>query len=387
MLVRHIQFPNSSLNTLYMDIHDEELWSIPFQLSNNLIGSFPLALHVFDPLALHVFDPTTKTVTNIIKYPSENNLQWIQATYREKTKHIFILNQIGDVFRINANKFDQWEKMVEFKQNQFDDEQMSSANTTRRLFIKHGQCYIVGYTFLDTWVPHRSCRFKLIQINEEKKKAEEICISEPIKSLEWNSVPLSLNNSNDIIIISNGDKYLQLLRFVVKKGSNGFGSIHSIKLNDEEKLFDYTAVLCGQIKLRDDLILLFEKIDQPNQQCINIVDIKKGTITKSLIISSHQRIHPVLMEDQDKEEVLVNGYIRQYIQDEVDWYKFPINVTKIIAVQYYCNEKVLFLERCTDKRIRYAISAVDDILQSNANFIDKTKKELKFETILLTNID
>ena len=378
----------SDEDTIHVCGSNQELWSIPFLLPNYRIGSCPY-LDPGDvtcniPARIHIFDPTTKMVSETIEYPSEfiesqYGLYWIYPAYRAETNDVFILTALAEVFKINLDEFDQCEKILEFNHRCFNN---SRALAKRRLFIRGGQCYIVGYVPNQTDYRDDSYRFKLFVLNEKTKEAEEICISEPIKSLAWDSIPLSLNKSDDIVIVCDSDKYLKLLRFCIHTRDNdGFGSIQEIKLNDKDKLFDYTAET-GQITLRDDIILLFEDVFHSNHRLINIINLETKTIRKSFIVSSNEKcIHPVLLHDRKKEHALVCGYMKLWIQKKLNWDAYPTPYITAIVVKYYSDEKVFFLENCDDKRIRYAVSSVDDILQQNVDFIDKGKRKLDFKVL------
>ena len=347
-------------------------WSKILSLSNNQFALLPGLRNPLLPTSnnnnipfwIYLFDPfKTGIVKQYIKYPIEftkGGPILFDATYRKKTRDIFILDFFGDVYKINIDSL-KWEKICHVNMGSYSCRPRPSKN---RIFIRNNTCHIIAAVNKNKLPDTDTECYKIWEINEKTKQSKEICCSKSYSSSQdpWNTPPITtvlLNKSNDVVIICEGtiSKYMQLLKFCTSNGS-----IQNIKLNDSVKL-----IMTGHVVLRDNKIILFEKNDANNEPWINIVDLKKGTITKSLLLACDAcmyPIHPVLIENITREELLVHGYCNQ------NNYTIPLPIKQLITTNFYADESILFI--ITDKeKIQYAVCEVVDIFVTE-------KKHIKF---------
>ena len=356
---------------------DRVCWAIPRLLSNNQVGLLPYKGEINKPTdipsCIHILDPfTTDTVQQHLKYPQDFEQlpsHWFDITYRKATKDIFILDFLGDVHRISMDSL-KWEKIA--KGYALGPIGSRPYHRKSRVFIKNNKCCIIAAVLkYGTDDLHTLC-YKIWEINEATTEFDEISCSESFTRLPypWENAPVLLNKSDDVVLIREDAKCMQLLKFCRSNGS-----IQNIKLNDTITLnkHDFNAKY-GHVVLRDDIIILFDKIVGYNKPWINIVDIKKGSIIKSLILPSELFIHRVdatLMENIAKEELLVHGYCKD------NTYTLPLAIAHLITSNYYANESILFIMN-GEEIIRYAVCDMIDIFARESNLIDDDKRYLKF---------
>ena len=346
----------------YKGSFNNQICLLPYKGTLNPPSNIPSFIHLFDPFK-------TGIVQQHIKYPpdfDEFSSHWFHTTCRKETRDLFILDFMNDVHRVNMDSL-KWQRIAA----------MSNRPRHRkksRIFMENDKCNVVA-SVIKYGIPDKEC-YKIWEINEKTNEFDEICCSECIPSLPypWESTPVLLNKSNDVLIICDDSKHMQFLKFCRSNGC-----IDNIKLNDTDKLImtDFSAEY-GHVVLRDDIIILFEENDGYNKPWINIVDIKKGSITKSLLLPSAtfmDPIHAVLIENIAKEELLVHGYCKD------NSYTLPLAIAHL-TTNYYANESILFIMN-GEETIRYAVCEVIDIFVTDSNLIDNDKRHLKFTNALM----